>query len=159
MRLLVLGFVVAIFVCSIPGAPAQAAAAFESEWVGESAFLTAMPGQTYEFTVFFANTGSSVWIRGTTSQVNLGVCLEDKVTCNVPSPNAAWSVGWLSAIAYTTHVQDAVLPGEVATFKYRIRPPTDVEHQRNYVFNGDLVVGATLMPIHPQGYLQIATAG
>ena len=102
------------------------------------------------------NTGSTPWVRNTSTQVNLAICREDKVTCNVFSPWASWNDGWLSSIAYATHVQDTVAPGAVATFKYRIRPPFTAACQIHH-FNGDLVLAATLSPLHPQGYFQDAT--
>jgi hypothetical protein len=132
--------------------------AFDSEYFGESAFLTVVPGQSYEFTVFFGNTGTATWARNTRLQVNLAICREDKTTCNVFSPNAAWNDGWLSNIAYATHTQDTVAPGAVGTFKYRIKPPLGLPHA-NYRFHGDLVLAATLNPLHPQGYYQDATIG
>ena len=108
----------ALILWSIPASSADAATApFDSEYFGESAFLNVVPGQSYEFTVFFGNTGSTPWVRNTSTQVNLAICREDKVTCNVFSPWASWNDGWLSTIAYATHVQDTVTPGAVATFK------------------------------------------
>ncbi|TME40268.1 MAG: hypothetical protein E6I57_05695 [Chloroflexi bacterium] len=157
MRSLVLACAAALILWSVPASSADAATApFDSEYFGESAFLNVVPGQSYEFTVFFGNTGSTPWVRNTSTQVNLAICREDKVTCNVFSPWASWNDGWLSTIAYATHVQDTVAPGTVATFKYPIRPPSTAACQIHH-FNGDLVLAATLSPLHPQGYFQDAT--
>jgi hypothetical protein len=141
-------------------APASASAlvsGYDSSYTGESAFLTVGPGRTDMFTVFFVNTGTVPWRKGTATQVNLAICLADKVTCNVPSPNAAWNHGnWYSDRAYATHTQPEVLPGQIGTFEYKIVPPLDVV-SGTYRFNGDLVVAASSQPIHPEGYFQDAT--
>ena len=75
------------------------------------------------------------------------------------SPNAAWNDGtWLSQIAYATTTQASVSPGQLATFEYHIRPPLGLAHSL-YRFHGDLVRGATLRLVHPEGYYQDATIG
>src|SRR5213592_2602159 len=83
---------------------AHAASPYDSLYQFESAFLGGLrPGDTGTFSVFFANTGSTVWAAGTATQVNLAICAADKITCNVAGPNAAWNPGtWLSQTAYTT---------------------------------------------------------
>ena len=48
-----------------------AVAGYDSAYAGESAFLTLNPGQSGTFTVFFANTGSTSWVRGSASQVDV----------------------------------------------------------------------------------------
>ncbi len=156
MTRLALAGVLALVLWSTPTRAAAAVPQFDSDYFGESAFLSVAPLQSYEFTVFFGNTGSAGWAKNTATQVNLAICREDKVTCNVLSPNAAWNDGWLSPIAYTTQAQDFVAPGGMATFKYRIRPPTTASGGV-YHFHGDLGVAAALRPIHPQGYFQDAT--
>jgi len=144
---------------NVQGQPARAVLGYESDYAGESAFLTIAPGSPQSFTVFFMNTGTIPWRTGSPSQVNLAVCLADKTTCNKLSPNAAWNDGsWLSPIAYATTTQDVVMPGELATFTYRISAPNGIEHA-TYRFNGDLVHAQTLQRIHPQGYYQDATVG
>ena len=71
-------------------APVRAAVpGFDSAYAGESAFLTIGPGMSGQFQVFFTNTGSTTWRKGTTSQVNLTVCLDDKRTYKVDSPLAS----------------------------------------------------------------------
>ena len=143
----------------LPGTLAVAAAEYDSAYQGESAFLQPSPGRTDQFTVFFMNTGTQTWQRGTPTQVNLAICRADKTTCNVLSPNAGWNDGtWLSQIAYATTTQDAVPPGQLGTFTYNIRPPFGIAHAI-YTFNGDLVHAPTLRPIHPEGYYQQAAIG
>jgi len=142
-----------------PQSAVAAVPGYDSDYAGESAFVTIAPGTPQSFTVFFMNTGTTPWRKGSPSQVNLAICRADKTTCNVFSPNAAWNDGsWLSQIAYATTTQDVVMPGELGTFTYRISAPSGIEHS-NYRFNGDLVHAQTLQHIHPQGYYQDATVG
>jgi hypothetical protein len=102
------------------------------------------------------NTGTVRWGRGSSTQVDLAACLEDKVTCNQQDASeASWNSGWLSATRYTTHTQTVVSPGQIATFAYNIKAPADATGTHR--FNGDLVVAATGERIHPEGYFQDAT--
>jgi hypothetical protein len=139
-----------------PPSRAQALApGFDAAYAGESAFLTIQPGQTYPFQVFFMNTGQTMWRKGTSTQVNLTVCLENKVTCNVPSPHPSWNDGtWLSDRVYATHTQAVVVPGVVAAFTYRVKAPVTAS-EGTYRFNGDLALPSGEQ-IHPEGYYQEA---
>jgi hypothetical protein len=141
-----------------PVSTARAATGFESAYQFESAFLSMNQGDSGIFSAFFANTGSTAWVKGTVSQVNLAVCAADKVTCNVPSPNAAFALGWISPIAYATHQKDIVGPGDFSAFSYSISVPRG-QALGTYRFNGDLVVATTGERIHPEGYYQDALVG
>ena len=133
---------------------AQAApAGYDSAYQFESAFLTLKPGDSGTFSVFFANTGTTSWVKGSGSQVNLAICAADKVTCNVTSGQAAWAVGWLSSTAYATHTKDAVSPGDFSAFTYNIKVPAG-QAGGVYRFNGDLVQGSSGTRVHPEGYYQ-----
>jgi len=140
--------------------PANAAVAgYDSAYAGESAFLNLNPGQTGTFTVFFANTGSTSWVRGTTTQVDLATCLEDKVTCNVQDASEApFNSGWLSTSRYTTHTQTTVAPGQIGTFTYNVMVPAATA-AGTYRFNGALVLASTGADIHNEGYYQDVTVG
>lgn len=143
----------------LASAPSQAVAVtgYDSAYNSESAFVNIAPGETRNFQVFFINTGTTAWSRGTSTQVDLAACLGDKVTCNAQDASeAAWNSGWLSANRYATHSQNAVAPGSVATFAYNIKAPDNVT-AGTYRFNGDLVLAATGERIHPDGYYQEAT--
>lgn len=139
--------------------PAQAAVpGYLSSYFGESAFLNLQQGSTGQFVAIFTNTGQTGWLRNSASQVNLGVCLSDKTTCNVASPNAAWNDGsWLSNIAYATHSTDFVGPGQNGFFVYNVKAPTTIASGTTVTFNGDLVLASTLQQIRPEGYYQAAT--
>lgn len=154
--LLAFGLTAVVMSASAPVSPANAAApGFDSAYAGESAFLSVVPGQSYSFQVFFMNTGATTWVKGTSSQVNLAICLPNKVTCNVPSIHADWNDGtWLSDRAYATHKQTEVAPTGIAVFSYSIRPPMGAAGGL-YRFNGDLALGSGVQ-IHPEGYYQDA---
>src|SRR5438067_11599408 len=86
--------------------PARAAIGYDSSYQFESAFLALQPGETGAFSVFFLNSGAVSWVKNSGSQVNLAVCSQDKVTCNLPSINAVFASSWYSAVAYATHSKD-----------------------------------------------------
>jgi hypothetical protein len=140
--------------------PAAAAVpGYDSAYAGESAFVNITAGQTQNFQVFFANTGTTAWTRGTGTQVDLAACLEDKVTCNAQDASeATWNSGWLSAVRYATTVQTTTPPGALGTCSYNITAPAGVA-AGIYRFNGDLVLASTGEKIHPDGYYQEANTG
>ena len=129
---------------------------YDSAYQFESAFLSLKPADSGTFSVFFANTGSTSWVAGASSQVNLGICAADKVTCNVTSAQASWAVNWLSSTAYATHTKSVVAPGDFSAFTYNVKVPTGTA-TGTFRFNGDLVRSATGDRIHPEGYYQDST--
>src|SRR5207245_6985338 len=139
--------------------PASAVTGYDSAYAGESAFVNISPGQTQNFQVFCANAGTTTWSRGTSTQVDLAACLEDKTTCNAQdAAEASWNSGWLSATRYATTVQTTTAPGALGTFSYNVTAPVGAA-AGNYRFNGDLVLSTTGERIHPEGYYQDATIG
>jgi hypothetical protein len=139
----------------LAGAAGQAAAVtgYDSAYFGESAFLTLGPSQTGQFAVGFNNTGSTGWLTGSTSQVDLAICLADKTTCGVTSPNAAFASGWLSSTAYATTSTTYVGPGQTGYFVYNVAVPSNAA-PGTYRFNGDLALHGTASMIHQDGYYQ-----
>ena len=137
-------------------APASAAGGFDSAYAGESAFLTLNPGQGGTFTVFFANTGTNAWTKGTATQVDLAACLEDKVTCNQQDASEATfnpsTGGWLSSTRYATTTQTSIAPGGIGTFTYNVSVPNTATGLHR--FNGALVVSTTGADVHNEGYYQ-----
>ena len=139
--------------------PALAVTGYDSAYAGESAFVNISPGQTLNFQVFFANTGTTTWSKGTGTQVDLAACLDDKTTCNAQDvPESAWNSGWVSSSRYASTVQTTTAPGALGTFSYNIAAPANVT-AGTYRFNGDLVLASTGEKIHPEGYYQDATVG
>lgn len=134
-------------------------AGYDSLYGGESAFLALTPGATGTFTVFFQNTGSTTWVRGTSTQVDLFACLDDKVTCDVVPEEAAFNPGtWVSATRYATQTQASVATGALGTFTYSVLVPTTAT-TAIYRINGDLGVSSlsgSAARIHPEGYYQEA---
>lgn len=145
----------AVVASLLAGAAGQAAAVtgYDSAYFGESAFLTLGPGQSGQFAVGFNNTGSTGWLTGSTSQVDLAICLPDKTTCNTTSPNAAFASNWLSSTAYATTSTTFVGPGQTGFFVYNVTVPAAAA-PGTYRFNGDLALHGTASMIHPQGYYQ-----
>jgi hypothetical protein len=158
MRLVRALALLAVIVAGASEARPAAAAAFDSAYRFESAFLTGLkPGDTGQFSVFFDNVGTTAWASGTFTQVNLAACLSDKVTCNVTSPLGAWNPGsWTSNTAYATQTKAVVAPGEFTAFSYLIKVPAGTA-VGTYRFNGDLVLASTGAKLHPEGYYQDAT--
>jgi hypothetical protein len=156
LRVLVTVF--ALFASMLIGSgTATAVTGFDSSYAGESAFVTLAPGQHNQFQVFFVNTGSTTWVKGTGTQVDLAACLEDKTTCNAQDPReATWNTGWLSTTRYSAQVQGSVPPRSVGTFTYTVTAPSNAA-AGTYRFNGDLVLASTGAGIHPEGYYQEAT--
>src|SRR5439155_13195519 len=87
---------------------ARAVPGYDSDYADESAFFQTAPGRR---------------------AIHPRHLREDKTTCNVLSPDAAWNDGgWLSQIAYATTTQDVVAPNQLGTFSYNIKPPFGIEH-------------------------------
>jgi len=145
----------AVVASLLAGTAGQAAAVsgYDSAYFGESAFLTLGPGQSGQFAVGFNNTGSTGWLTGSASQVDLSICLPDKTTCNTTSPNAAFASSWLSSTAYATTSTTFVGPGQTGFFVYDVTVPSAAS-PGVYSFNGDLALHGTASMIHPQGYYQ-----
>jgi hypothetical protein len=162
MRKITTAITAAALAFSMLAAAVPAAAAvpgYDSAYAGESAFVNISPGQTQNFQVFFANTGTTAWQRGTSTQVDLAACLEDKVTCNAQDASeATWNSGWLSTTRYATTVQTITPPGSLGTFSYNITAPAGVA-AGIFRFNGDLVLASSGEKIHPDGYYQEANTG
>ena len=141
---------------SLGGTPARAAVGYDSAYQFESAFLALNAGDSGTFAVFFSNVGSTAWVKNTASQVNLAICAQDKVTCNVASPNAAFAMSWLSPTAYSTAAKDVVAPGDFSSFTYAVKVPNG-QPTGTYRFNGDLVLATTGERVHPEGYFHDLT--
>lgn len=155
------GFLTGLLLAAVFGglaAPqASAVAGYDSRYFGESAFLSLSPGQSGQFAAGFDNTGGIGWQTGTSSQVNLAVCLADKITCNVTSPNAAWAQTWFSTTAYATQSTSFVGPGQTGWFVYSVRAPSNAVVGSSVRFNGELVLAVTSEKLHPEGYYQDAS--
>jgi len=127
---------------------------YDSAYAGESVFTAVAPGASGQMSAIFFNSGTQPWAPGV---VGLFVCLADKTTCNVPSPNAAYASGWYSPTVYAT-VSSPVSPGQNGFFVYSFAVPAGTPPGTTVTFNGDLGLIATGALFHPQGYYQQNTA-
>src|SRR5258707_1070696 len=82
---------------SAPALAAGPAGGYDSAYAGESVFTAVPAGSTGQMSAIFFNTGSQVWAAGV---VGLLVCLPDKTTCGVTSPNAAYASNWYMQSVY-----------------------------------------------------------
>jgi hypothetical protein len=92
---------------------------YHSHWESQSAYPTVRVGTvSAPITVRYRNTGSLSWVKGVTGQqVNLGVTGEDK----------AWSASasaWPTADRVAVQSESSVLPGQAATFTFRVFAPS-----------------------------------
>src|SRR5258708_35068477 len=133
---------------SSAGANVIAGNGYSSAYSGESAFLSLSAGATGQFSAIFFNNGTQPWVPGT---IGLLVCLPDKITCNVESPNAAYAVNWYSKTVYST-VTGVVQPGANGFFVYNIRVPDASLPSTTATFNGDVGIIGIGVVLRPQGY-------
>lgn len=92
---------------------------YHSAWFEQSAYPTFRVGELSPLLVMrFRNTGRRSWVRGILGQqANLGVVGDDE----------RWGllgVGWLSANRVATTQEASVAPGDIATFAFRLRAPS-----------------------------------
>jgi hypothetical protein len=150
--------ILALAALTIAGGPAAANVVvgngYSSNYSGESAFMAQPAGESGQFSAIFFNDGSQLWQPGI---VGLLVCLPDKVTCNVPSPNAAYASKWFSTTVYTT-VTAPVPPGSNGFFIYSFQVPATTPPATTATFNGEVGLIGTGAVLRPQGYFQSNTA-
>lgn len=152
-RAAILALIVSLLIAASGGqadAGAIAGGGYDSSYAGESVFTTAGPGATGQMSAIFFNSGSRPWAPGV---VVLLICLPDKVTCNVPSPNATYARDWYSPTAYAT-VAAPVLAGQNGFFVYNFAVPATAAPGSSVTFNGDVGLAASGALLHPSGYYQ-----
>lgn len=149
----------ALALATVPIAGGDAAANFvvgngySSSYSGESAFTSQPAGASGQFSAIFFNDGTQLWRPG---QVGLLVCLADKTTCNVPSPNAEYASNWYSTTVYAT-VTTLVPPGSNGFFIYNVKVPANTLPGVTATFNGDVGLIGIGGVLRPQGYFQSNT--
>ncbi len=134
-------------------ANALAGGGYSSSYSGESVFTNKAAGESGQFSAIFFNDGTQSWAPGV---VGLLICLADKTTCNVASPNAAYASGWFSSTVYAT-VSATVAPGQNGFFIYNFTVPAGTAPGTAATFNGDVGLIATGAELRPEGYYQINT--
>jgi len=123
---------------------------YDSRYAGESVFTALPAGSSGQLSAIFFNAGTQAWAPGV---VGLMVCLADKTTCNVASPNAAYARNWYSPTVYAT-VTAPVSPGQNGFFVYDFLVPAGTQPNVVATFNGDVGLLSTGALLHPEGYFQ-----
>ncbi len=118
---ILLGFSLLLTTSGTASANALAGGGYSSSYSGESVFTNQPAGGSGQFSAIFFNDGTQSWAPGV---VGLLVCLADKTTCNVASPNAAYASGWTSSTVYAT-VSATVSPGQNGFFVYNFTVPVE----------------------------------
>lgn len=134
------------------GSPSAAAGCLDADFFSESAFVTAVPGDTKQFVVAFTNIGTCAWFVGSATQVDLG----QGPVLGSPSPLSCWLVNPLSSTAYATTTTSVVAPGQLGWFTYTVKVPNGAP-PATYAFSGELVSHATGAALRPVGYHQDLT--
>ncbi len=123
---------------------------YSASYSGESTFTSVAAGASGQFSAIFFNDGSQPWQPGL---VGLLVCLADKTTCNVPSPNAAYASNWYSTTVYAT-VAASTAPGSNGFFIYNFKVPAAALPATTATFNGEVGLIGIGALLRPQGYFQ-----
>ena len=126
---------------------------YSASYSGESAFTSVPAGASGQFSAIFFNDGSQPWQPGL---VGLLVCLADKTTCNVASPNAAYASNWYSTTVYAT-VAASTAPGSNGFFIYNFKVPAAALPATTATFNGEVGLIGIGGVLRPQGYFQSNT--
>ena len=147
---LLLAFTLSLSSTATAAAAPVAGNGFDSRYAGESVFTNVAAGQTGQFSAIFFNAGTKAWAPGI---VGLMICLADKTTCNVASPNAAFASNWYSQTVYAT-VSGPVAPGQNGFFVYDFSVPTGTGPNVAATFNGDVGLLSSGALLHPEGYFQ-----
>jgi hypothetical protein len=87
----------------------------DSAWVSQSSAPTISVGGDATLTLRFRNTGTVAWIRGAVSEVSLAYVGDDRRF------DPRMSVDWPLPGRPATQSENAVAPGEVATFTFKVR--------------------------------------
>jgi len=91
------------------------ASEIDSAWVSQSAAPTISVGGEAALTFRFRNAGTAVWIRGAVSEASLAFIGDDRHF----DPRMA--VDWPLPSRPAMQTENAVAPGELATFTFKIR--------------------------------------
>lgn len=102
--------------------------------------VVAFPGDAILFGGLVTNTGTTTWALGTSTEVNLSICVQTllsrnlyRIECDQPSPNATWELGWASSTRYASQPVGSIGPGEAGFYRWRVIVPEGQAPGR-YVF-------------------------
>lgn len=120
-------------------------AGLHSRWAGQSAAQSLCAGQVAELAVRLRNTGTMPWTQGGANPVVLAAR---------DAAGAALAVSPLYDTRLATHSEESVAPGEVGTFRFKVRAPATVGAHRLSV----LPVAEGLQWLEDEGvYVELVT--
>ncbi len=97
-----------------PSAKPPLPAELHSKWVSQTANPTLRVGETARVSLTFKNTGTEHWVKGTASEIHLGVKGDSKAFADM-------AVGWLSPTRPAAQTEGEVLPDARATFTFTVK--------------------------------------
>lgn len=86
-----------------------------SKWVTQRGPAAILVDGTADFEMVFRNTGSVAWVRGTASEVRLGIAGDDPAFAE-----RGFAVDWPLPTRVAAQSEPVVDPGEVATFRFSV---------------------------------------
>lgn len=104
---------------SLPAAPRDVRPPLPSEvhsaWVTQSGPASILVDGTARFEMVFRNTGSVAWVRGTASEIRLGIAGDDPAFAD-----RRFAVDWPLPSRVAVQREAVVDPGEVVTFRFSV---------------------------------------
>lgn len=87
-----------------------------SKWVAQDAPAAILAGGTADLAMVFRNTGTVAWVRGTASEVRLGIANDD-----LTFSEEGYAVDWPLPTRVAVQAESVVEPGATATFRFTVR--------------------------------------
>lgn len=97
-----------------PSAKPPQAAELHSELVKAPGDVTIGVGQTATVSLTYRNTGAERWIKGSPSEIHLGVKGDSRAFADL-------AVDWLGPTRPAVQAEAEVLPGAIATFTFKVK--------------------------------------
>lgn len=89
---------------------------YHSAWVSESDYPTMSFGGTSTVWVKLQNTGTSAWVKNSSTEARIGIVNDDQTLTNLGLAD-----GWLLANRPAAQGEAVVMPGQTATFTFSIK--------------------------------------
>lgn len=86
-----------------------------SAWVSQSGPASILVDGTAEYEMVFRNAGSVAWVRGTASEVRLGIAGDDPAFAE-----RGFAIGWPLPTRVAVQSEPVVDPGELVTFRFNV---------------------------------------
>ena len=99
-----------------------AADAYHAQWVAQSAYPTAAPGQLAEWVVAFRNTGTAGWYRGTLG-ANAALGSSQPLNNDAAAQAGLDPGNWQYPNRFAVQTTDYVAPGQIGWFVIQVRAP------------------------------------